>query len=71
MAKQTKFASQMDARVLKELRTYAKESDRTLSGILNEAVAEYLSRVRVRPAFRDATDQVLSDHEELLRRLAK
>ncbi len=71
MAQQVKFASQMDARLLRELKKYAKTSDRTLSGVIGEAVAEYMDRARVRPAFRDATEEVLRDHAELLHRLAK
>jgi hypothetical protein len=71
MGKQVKFAFQMDARVLNELRQYAKENDRTLSDVLTRAVNEFLQRARVRPAFRKASDEVLDEHEELLRRLAK
>ena len=71
MGKQVKFASQIDARVLEELRQYAKENDRTLSGVLTRAVDEFLQRARVRPAFRKAVDEVLDEHDELLRRLAK
>jgi hypothetical protein len=71
VAKQVKFASQIDARVLDELRKFAKENDRTLSGVLTRAVDEFLQRERVRPAFRKASDEVLDEHEELLRRLAK
>ena len=69
--KPTKFASQIDEDVLAELKTYAQESQRSISGVLNEAVKEYLDRARVRPAFRDAVDQVFDENEELLRRLAK
>jgi hypothetical protein len=71
MGKQVKFASQIDARVLDELRKFAKENDRTLSGVLTRAVDEFLQRARVRPAFRKAADAVLDEHDELLRRLAK
>ncbi len=71
MAAPTKFASQMDPALLKDLKLYAKETDRTLSGVIGEAVAQYLERARVRPAFRDASDEVLRDHAELLDRLAR
>jgi rRNA-processing protein FCF1 len=71
MGKQVKFASQIDSRVLAELRQFAKENDRTLSGVLTRAVDEFLQRARVRPAFRKAADAVLDEHDELLRRLAK
>lgn len=67
----TKFSSQLDREVLEALRALAKESHRTLASVLNEAAAEYLARARLRPAFRDAAEEVLTDHEELLRRLAR
>ncbi len=71
MSKLVKFATQLDAKILLELRSYAEESGRRLSAIVSEAVSEYLDRTRVRPAFRDAADEVMSEHAELLRRLAK
>ena len=71
MPDRAKFASQMDPELLGELKKYAKAHDRTLSGVLGEAVAQYLERARVRPAFREATEEVLVEHAELLRRLAK
>ncbi len=69
--KAKKFATQLDEKVLKDLRSYVNESDRSISSVVNEAVAEYLQRSRVRPAFRAAMDEVLDDHAELLKRLAK
>ncbi|RMF24643.1 MAG: Arc family DNA-binding protein [Deltaproteobacteria bacterium] len=70
MARRVKFASQLEARLLRELKRYAEETDRTISSVLGEAVEQYLSRARLRPAFREATDEVLVEHAELLRRLA-
>ncbi|MCX5748445.1 MAG: hypothetical protein NT062_38820 [Proteobacteria bacterium] len=69
--KPIKFATQLDARVAKDLRSFAAETDRSISKIVNEAVAEYLAKYRVRPAFRAAIDEILTDHAELLERLAK
>ncbi len=69
--KAKKFATQLDEKVLKDLRSYVDESDRSISSVVNEAVAEYLQRSRLRPAFRTAMDEVLTDHAELLKRLAK
>jgi predicted transcriptional regulator len=71
MADFTKFSSKMDPKVLAGARRLADEADRTLASVLNEAVAEYLERVRVRPAFRKATERVLDRNAELLARLAK
>lgn len=69
--KPKKFATQMDEKVLRELKEYAAESDRSISRIVSDAVRLYLGTVRVRPTFRSAMDEVLNDNAELLKRLAK
>lgn len=69
--KPRKFATQIDEQVLSRLKKFADENDRSISRIVSEAVAEYLERAQVRPAFRSAMDEVLDDHAELLERLAK
>jgi hypothetical protein len=69
--KAKKFATQIDEKVLKDLKTYVSETDRSISSVVSEAVAEYLQRANLRPAFRKAMDEVLDDHAELLKRLAK
>jgi len=66
-----KFATQIDETALEDLRAYAKSTGRSISGVVSEAVGEYLQRANVRPAFRSAMDEVLDDHAELLDRLAK
>lgn len=66
-----KFATQIDEQVLRDLKQYVQESDRSISRVVTEAVAEYLQKVRVRPAFRSAMEDVLNENEELLKRLAK
>lgn len=69
--KAIKFATQIDEKVLKDLKSYVNETDRSISSVVTEAVAEYLQRSKLRPAFRSAMDEVLDEHEELLTRLAK
>lgn len=69
--KAKKFATQIDEKVLRDLKSYVKAADRSISSVVNEAVAEYLERSKVRPAFRNAMEEVMSDHAELLKRLAK
>ncbi len=69
--KPVKFASQVDAKVLRDLRAYAQECDRSISSVVSEALAEYLAKARVRPAFSQAMEDVLDQHAELLGRLAK
>ena len=66
-----KFATQIDEKVLNDLRTYAEVADRSISSIVSDAVAEYITKAQIRPAFRKAMAEVLDDHAELLQRLAK
>lgn len=69
--KLAKFATQVEVGVLKELRTYAKIADKSLSRLVTEALSDYLKKARIRPAFKDAMEEVLAENEELLSRLAK
>ena len=69
--KQKKFATQIEETTLEDLRAYARSTGRSISGVVNEAVGEYLKRASVRPAFRSAMDEVLESHAELLKRLAR
>jgi hypothetical protein len=71
VAEDVKFASQMDAELLQQLRAYSAASGRTISAVLRDAVSEYLARVNVRPAFKDALDATMAEHDELLTRLAR
>ena len=71
MKKPVKFATQIDETVLKDLRQYSKLTDRSLSSIVSEAVAEYILKSQLRPAFKTALEEVLNENEELLKRLAK
>jgi len=69
--KAKKFATQIDEDVLRDLKAFAKKTDRSISKVVSEAVKEYISKAQVRPAFRSAMDEVLKDHADLLERLAK
>lgn len=69
--KQAKFATQIEPEVLERLRRFAKEQDRSISRVVNDAVLEYLDRAAVRPAVGRAMDEVLDEHAELLARLAR
>jgi hypothetical protein len=66
-----KFATQIDEAALEDLRAYARSTGRSISGVVTEAVEEYLKRASVRPAFLSAMTEVLEDHAELLKRLAR
>ena len=47
--KQKKFATQIEEATLEELRAYAKSTGRSISGVVTQAVGEYLKRANVRP----------------------
>jgi len=66
-----KFATQIDETTLEELRAYSRSTGRSISAVVSEAVGEYLKKSSVRPAYRNAMDEVLEDHAELLSRLAR
>ena len=70
MAKR-KFATKVSDEALSELRSYARESKRSISDVVDEALKAHLRMVRVRPAFRSAVEQVMEQHAQALERLAK
>lgn len=47
--KAKKFATQIDEKVLRDLKAFVNESDRSISSVVTEAVAEYIHRARLRP----------------------
>lgn len=66
-----KFSTKVNKQVLKKLRAYAKQSNQKISLVVSEALAEYLRRTQVRPAFRQAAREVIAENSELLKELAK
>ncbi len=71
MSDSDKFSTKIDRKVLKELKSYADISGRTVASIVSDAVAEYVARQRVRPDVLQAIDESLTEHADLLRRLAR
>lgn len=71
MSKSVKFSSKIEAGLLEELRGYAEQEKKNISTLFNEAVAEYLAKVKVRPVFLKSVNRVIEKNKELLERLAK
>ena len=66
-----KFSSKIDARAWEDLKRIAKESHKSVSGLLTEAVEQYVKRHRVRPEVLKHLEDSIRDNEELYRRLAR
>lgn len=71
MGEKEKFSSKLSTQNIRDLKSWAKESKLPISTILDEAVSDYLNRVRVRPTFIKAAEEVIAENNELLRLLAK
>ena len=66
-----KISSKVEEKVWQDLKAMADESHRNISGILTEAIEEYVQRRRIRPAVRDAVQASIADNRELGERLAR
>lgn len=67
----TKISSKVDESTWEDLKNLARESNQSISGLLTEAIREYVFRRRVRPEVLRHLDSSLADNEELGRRLAE
>ena len=66
-----KISSKVEAAVWEELRALAKESHQNVSGLLNEAISDYLRRRRVRPVVLDHLASSMNENDELGKLLAR
>ena len=66
-----KISSKVEAQVWEDLRMLAKESHQNVSGLLTEAISDYVHRRRVRPAVLDHLADSMDDNDELGNLLAK
>lgn len=69
-----KFATQMDAVLLEDLRKLAKQEGRQLQSLIEEAVKQLLSERQgyvMRPNVREAHERSLERYAELYKRLAQ
>jgi predicted transcriptional regulator len=65
-----KISSKVDEAVWEELKALAKESHQNVSGLLTEAISEYVSRKRVRPVVLNHLDDSMDQNDELGKLLA-
>jgi predicted transcriptional regulator len=66
-----KVSSQVEAAAWKALKDLAEESHQSISGLLTEAIRDYVRRRRVRPAVLEHLEDSIRDNQELGRLLAE
>lgn len=66
-----KVSSKVDSGAWKALKQVAAESHQSVSGLLTEAITEYVERRRVRPVVLQHLERSLAENEELGSLLAK
>ena len=70
MAK-VKISSKVEQREWETLKSLARESNQSISGLLSEAVADYIRKRRLRPAVLSHLEDSMNENEELGHRLAE
>lgn len=66
-----KVSSKVDEAVWADLKDLAEESHQSISGLLTEAIRDYVRRRRVRPEVLDLLESSIEANRELGRRLAQ
>ena len=66
-----KISSKVEQAQWKALQDLAKESHQSTSGLLTEAISDYVRKRRMRPAVMDNLEDSIRENEELGRRLAR
>ncbi len=66
-----KISSKVEEAVWEELKVAAKESHQNVSGMLTEAISDYLQRRRIRPVVINHLLDSMDENEELGQLLAK
>jgi predicted transcriptional regulator len=66
-----KISSKVEQREWEALQALASETNQSISGLLSEAVAEYVRRRRLRPEVMKHLEDSISDNEELGKLLAR
>lgn len=66
-----KISSKVEEEVWNDLKELADESHQSISGLLTEAIRDYVRRRRVRPEVLGHLEDSMGENEELGRRLAE
>ena len=66
-----KISSKVEQAEWKALQDLARESHQSISGLLTEAIRDYVRKRRLRPAVMDHLEDSMRENEELGHRLAR
>ncbi|MFQ5524653.1 MAG: ribbon-helix-helix protein, CopG family [Thermoanaerobaculia bacterium] len=66
-----KISSKVEEEVWEELRKLADESHQSISGLLTDAIRDYVRRRRVRPEVLEHLESSMTENDELGRLLAR
>lgn len=66
-----KISSKVEEKAWNDLKEFAQESHQSISGLLTEAITDYLRRRRVRPVVLEHLEKSMDENEELGRLLAR
>ena len=66
-----KISSKVEEETWNSLKALAEESQQNISGVLTEAIAEYVQRRRIRPEVLDAMRASIEENRKLGELLAK
>jgi len=69
--KNIKISSKVDEAVWEELKALARERHQNVSGLLTEAISEYVRRKRVRPVVLNHLEDSMDQNDELGQLLAR
>jgi predicted transcriptional regulator len=65
------ISSKVEEAVWEDLKALAKESHQNVSGLLTEAISDYVQRRRIRPVVLEHLTDSMNENEELGKLLAK
>ena len=68
--KGVKISSKVDEKVWRDLKALASDTHQNVSGLLTEAIQEYVARRRVRPMVLTHLEKSMDENEELGKLLA-
>lgn len=66
-----KVSSKVEEQTWEELKSLAAESQQSISGVLTEAIAEYVQKRRIRPEVQDALRDSIEENRQLGELLAR